>query len=124
MNLRKKIYIQVHKGYFVSRIIGNSNDLTDTCEGLIHPRTLAGDWEKIELGLKSIIRKHTNFMGYVFKPILLVHLVPKLEGGYSTSEMKIFNLLAISAGAHFCYMCLDKYDPLSDKELKDLFQYL
>ena len=116
---RKLIYIQVHKGYFVHKVFNGSESNKLLCSGLTHPRTLAGDWKEIESGLRNIIIIHTGVLRYVLKPLLLIHLVPKYEGGYSTSEVRLFQELGVSAGADFCYMCLDKYPPLSDHDLKN-----
>jgi len=123
MNLRKKLYIEVHKGKFTSRIVGTNERIETNCDQLYHPRTLAGDWEGIQKHLKVVISKHTSFIDKILKPTVLLHLVPKLEGGYTTSELRIFNQLCVAAGANFCLMCDDKYGPLSNEQLKEVFKF-
>jgi len=121
MKLRKGIYIKVYKGYFVARLVGVGADKRFDCAALNHPRTLAGDWQYLEKTISKIILEFCGSIGKLIKPILLVHLIPKFEGGYTTSEFAIFKQVGENAGAHFCFMCGNNYGPLEDKDIKDVF---
>ncbi|MDH5730296.1 MAG: hypothetical protein OEZ58_14965 [Gammaproteobacteria bacterium] len=121
MKLRRKIYIKVNKGYFLSRLVGGNDDQRFDCDALNHPRTLAGNWKDLEVAISEIILEYCGSIGRVIKPILLIHLIPKFDGGYTTSELAIFKQVGENAGAHICLMCDDKYGPLKNEELRDVF---
>ena len=109
MKFRRKIYIKVYQDRFVSRIFGNEHEEITLCNELSNSRTLLGDWRAIHK---------------IYKPVLLIHLIPTFEGGYTTSELRLFQELGQSAGAHFCFMCEDKYGPLSNEQIKAVFRVL
>jgi hypothetical protein len=122
MKLRRNIYIKVFRGHFLTRIVGADNDSRSECEGLSHPRTLAGDWREIESTFKKIIISHGSTYNRIIKPTLLVHLIPKFEGGYTSSELRLFQQVGVSAGANFCLICEDKYGPLTNEQLTSVFK--
>ena len=123
LSFRRKIYIKVYRGYFQSRESGSDNDLRTDCIGLSHNRTLLGDWREIEASLKQVLKKHCGIYDKLIKPIVLLHLVPSFEGGYTSSELRLFQEIGQSAGAHFCLLCEDKYGPLSNEQIKSVFNF-
>ena len=122
MSVRNKIYIEVHKGEFVSRKYGSSAKIHTKCNELNHPRTLAGNRDVLAKTLKDVLSKHTSIYDKIIKPVTLLHLVAKFEGGYTTSEISIFQQMCLEAGAGFCLMCDDEYDSLTDEQLKAVFK--
>lgn len=123
MTLRRKIYIKVYRGHFVSRRVGEISEEKTPCSELSHERTLLGDWREIERVLKQVIEKHSNLIHKLYKPVIIIHLIPSFEGGYTSSELRLFQELGKSAGAQFCLMCEDKYGPLTDEQLKTVFTF-
>ena len=124
MKFRRKIYIKVYQDRFVSRIFGNEHEEITLCNELSNSRTLLGDWRTLESSLKQVLSKHCQLIHKIYKPVLLIHLIPTFEGGYTTSELRLFQELGQSAGAHFCFMCEDKYGPLSNEQIKAVFRVL
>jgi len=120
MKFRKLVYIQVHPGYFVARVLGGPESIRRNCPGLDHPRTLAGDFHAIHEGLRGVIRELSTPLMKVIKPYALVHLVPRFEGGYTNIELRAFKEAVEAAGAHQGFLCDDKYGPLSDSQLSTI----
>jgi len=123
MSLRRKIYIEVHRGEFISRQTRTARTIHTQCSQLNHQRTLDGNCDEIVASLKEVLGKHCSMLDRVLKPIVLLHLVPKRDGGYTASELAIFKQLCEKAGAGFCLLCDDKYGPLTDAQLKEVFQF-
>lgn len=121
--MRKKIYIQVHKGYIVAKDIDSSAIFKMESTGLNHPRTIAGDFKEIEKVIAATLKHFCGVFSYIFKPVILVHLIPKYEGGYTNVELSAFQLAARAAGVSMCLMCDDKFGPLSENQLKETFKY-
>ncbi len=116
---RKVIYVQVHAGYFIARLIGDSRSVRRECQALAHPRTLAGDFTQIQAALASVFKEFWGPQMWLLKPHALIHLVPKVEGGYTNIELRAFKEAAECAGAKMSWMCTDKYGPLSDEQLAE-----
>lgn len=118
---RKVIYVQVYSGYFIVRLMGEDRSIRKECAALAHPRTLAGDFNQIQAVLASAFREVWSLQMSVFKPHALIHLVPKVEGGYTNIELRAFKDAAEGAGAKMGWMCTDKYGPLTDQQLSEVF---
>lgn len=104
--------------------MGEEHDETTLCKELSNSRTLLGDWRGLEHTLKQVLSKHCHLFHKIFKPVLLIHLIPTFDGGYTTSELRLFQELGKSAGAHFCFLCEDTYGPLSNEQIKTVFRVL
>jgi len=118
---RRIIYVQVHKGYFLVRLVGEVEGIRRDCSALSHPRTLAGNFAEIEKKLREIFAEIRTVQMRLRKPIALVHLIPKAEGGYTNIELRAFKDAAESAGASFGWLCDDKYGPLSETQIAEMF---
>lgn len=118
---RKVIYIQVHAGHIVASVVGDGRRVRRSCVALSHPRTLAGNFHEIVECLRGAIQELSNLRMRFMKPHVLVHLVPKMEGGYTNIELRAFKEAAVVAGAHMGWLCDDKYGPLSDHQVEEVF---
>jgi hypothetical protein len=87
---------------------------------LSHPRTLAGDFHAIHKGLRGILLELSTPMMKVIKPHALVHLVGKVQGGYTNIELRAFKEAVETAGARTGWLCDDKYEPLSDDQISEV----
>jgi hypothetical protein len=123
MRIRRYIYIKVYRGYFVTRLHGASDEKKFLCRGLNHPRTLAGDWRELEKVVTEIILFYGPIINRLIKPIVLFHFIAKQEGGYSSSELRTFQEVGRASGARFCLMCENKYGPLTNEQLSDVFKH-
>lgn len=118
------IYIKVHKGYIEARTYGEHNERKFYSNGLNHPRTLAGDIVEVEKAFKEAISAQPKKLLGLFAPNILIHLVPEMDGGYTTTELRFFKEAAVGGGAKKVYLMTDKYPPLKDAELYDAFKSL
>ena len=118
---RSVIYVQVCPGYFVARLHGDMSSTRVECQALSHPRTLAGDFRGIEVALKGLIKSFWTFRMWFLKPDMLLHFVQKVDGGYTNIELRAFKDAAESAGARMGWLCTDKYGPLTDEQLVEVF---
>ena len=119
---RKLVYLKIYKGYFLVRIVGESEEHRFECSGLEHPRTLAGDFEAIEKDFQKAFKNLWSWQMRIIKPKVLVHLIPKQEGGVTPIELRVFREAAAATGqAGFVLMLTgDKYGPLDDEQLREL----
>ena len=120
MRFRKLIYIQVYPGHFVARVYGGGEAIRRECNGLAHPRTLAGDFFAIQKGLRDIFDQLSTPWMKIVKPCALLHLVPRAEGGYTNIELRAFKEAVESSGARMGLLCDDKYGPLSDSQISEV----
>jgi hypothetical protein len=122
--MKKLIYIKVYKGYLEARTVGENTDKQYHSEGLNHPRSLAGKFVEVEEAFKNVISEQPKFLFGLVKPKVLVHLVPKMEGGYTELELRFFREAALGGGASEIYLLDDKYGPQQDHELSDVSKWL
>lgn len=119
--MRKHIYIKIENNRILARLVGQDKDIEFPVEGVKHPRTIASDYDEIKKSLARVIKSYRDILSYIFKPVVLIHLIPMYEGGYTKIELYAFQKAAMKAGA-ICLMCDDKYAPLSNSELKEVFE--
>lgn len=118
---RKIFYVQVHPGHFIVRVHGETRSVQRRCSGLDHPRTLAGDFTQLHEALAGIFKElRTPFM-WLVKPDALVHLIPRVEGGYTNIELRAFKEAASAAGARWVFLCDDRDGPLSEQQVAEVF---
>lgn len=115
---RPLIYIQVHPGHFIARRVGTGLSVRSDCSGLVHPRTLMGDFEAVHKAFQSALRELCPW-GRLIKPRALVHLPPDVEGGYTNVELRAFKEAAEMAGASFSFMSTFER-PHTDQELAEI----
>jgi len=118
---RQVIYVQVYVGYFLARVAGESRTIRRDCAGLIHPRTLFGDYNTIQAAMNDILKEFRTLQTYILKPHVLVHAIPKFEGGYTPIELRAFREVALVAGAGIPWLLDDRQGPLDDQQLSEIF---
>lgn len=118
------IYIKVHKGYIEARTYGELNERKFYSNGLNHPRTLAGDYVDVEKAFKDALSSQPKKWLGLSVPNVLIHLVPEMEGGYTSTELRFFKEAAVGGGARKVYLMTDKYPPLKDADLHETFKSL
>jgi hypothetical protein len=119
---RKVIYVQVQRGHFIARLIGGGKTVRRDSPALSHPRTLAGDYLQIQEALRGIFKELWVPQMWLRRPFALIHLIPKAEGGYTSIELRAFKEAAEGAGAKMGWLCDDKYGPLSEQQVADVFK--
>ena len=120
LNLRQTIYAQVCAGQIMARIVGSDTFVHVDCDALMNPRTLMGDYDKIEGAFKRTVSELRSKRRMLLKPKILIHLLPKFEGGYTDVELRAFREVGISAGCAEAWMLVD-YDPVPDEDIQMLF---
>lgn len=118
------VYIKVFKGYIEARTYGENNEKKFYSNGLNHLRSLAGDFEEVEKTFKKAFSEQPRKWLGLIKPNVLVHLVPKMEGGYTPTELRFFREAAHGGGAIKVYLMTDQYPPLKDAELYETYKTL
>jgi hypothetical protein len=98
---RPVVYVQLHEGCFAARRAGDSRATRRDCPGLSHPRTLAADFDQIKETL-SLLFKELLPRTRIRRPHALLHFVPRVEGGYTTVELRGFKQAAAAVGVSFC----------------------
>mgnify|MGYP000037913248 FL=1 len=122
--MKRLIYIKFYKGYLEARTVGLNNERQFNSEGLSHPRSLAGKFIEVENTFKKAISAQPKVLFGFFKPNVLVHLVPEMEGGYTELELRFFREAALSGGASQIFLLDNKFGPQSDSELQDIKKWL
>lgn len=113
--MRPLIYLQIHRGHFTARRIGNGKVVSMKCAGLDHPRTLMGDIHSVESSFASAIKQLLPRFS-LLKPRGLLHLVPVYEGGYTNVETRAFKEAGDASGVIFNHLStLDR--PHTDAEV-------
>jgi hypothetical protein len=115
--MRNLVYIKVHKGFIEARTCGENNEKKYYSSGLNHPRSLADDFIEVEKAFKSALSEQPKKWLGLITPKVLVHLVPKMEGGYTPAERRFFREAALGGGAKEVYMVTDNLPPLKDNEI-------
>jgi len=118
--MKKLVYIKVYEGFLQARTYSAGNERVYRSEGLNHPRTLAGDFKKVEETFKKAISCQPKVLFGLIRPIVLIHLIPEMDGGYTDFELRFFREAALAGGASDVYLMTDKYGPLPDSKLEDV----
>lgn len=118
--MKNMIYLKVYKGYIEVRTVGESNEQKFYSKGLNHPRSLAGDFFEVESTVKEAISKQPKTLFGLFKPVVIIHLVPAAEGGYTMLEEKFFRESVISSGVSKVIFLKEERKTLSDEQLHQL----
>jgi hypothetical protein len=116
---RTLIYVQIHPGYFIARISGQSRNVKRDCQGLIHPRTLAGSFRLISHSVRELFKELKIPFPWFGRPDVLMHLFADPEGGYTDIELRAFREAMVNAGAGDVFLCTDgRLPPFSDSALE------
>ena len=118
--MRPLIYIQVYRGYFIAKHLGNGKSVRKECVGLEHPRTLMGDFHKVQESFAVALKELLPWINFL-KPKGLVHLMPIYEGGYTNVETRAFKEAGEMAGINFAFLStLDR--PHTDSEILEVME--
>ena len=118
--MRPLIYIQVHRGHFIAKNIGSGKAVQRECAGLEHPRTLMGDFHKVQESFSAALKELLPPLN-LLKPRGLLHLVPVYEGGYTNVETRAFKEAGEMAGINFAFLStLDR--PHTDSEVQEVLR--
>jgi hypothetical protein len=118
--MRPLIYIQVHRGYFIAKHLGNGKTLRMECAGLNHPRTLMGDFHEVQRSFEAALKELLPPIR-LLKPKGLVHLVPAYEGGYTNFQTRAFKEAGEMAGINFAFLSTQDR-PHTDSEVLEVLQ--
>jgi len=77
-----------------------------------------GDFADVSASLKEVFKEIG--VRWWLKPRVLIHLIPKADGGYTKVELRAFREAAEIAGAGRVFLLTD-HAPVSDAELGKLF---
>lgn len=119
MLLRRFVYVQVHRGYFIARVVGGTAQVSHECAELNHPRSLFNKFEPIRAAFASTFRELGAFRFGCIRPAGLVHLIEEMEGGYTQAELRAFREAAEAAGMRNVLMLDDKHGPVTDDQLAE-----
>ena len=118
------MYFQVDVGTVVGKGIPTGRTVTKKCGGLLHPRTLMGDFVSIESCFGELIRE-LNTGGFLSSaPTIIVHLIPIVEGGYTEVEIRAFKEAAAGAGAREVILTDDNAKLTDDQIVNRSFRML
>lgn len=110
------IYLEVRQGYIKATELNSRKEVTKSCDGLSHPRTLMGDFVAIEACIKSIVNEMAP-KSFMRGPItVFVHLLERAEGGFTNVEVRAFKEAALGAGAHMAKLP-NHLSPLTKEQL-------
>lgn len=108
-------YVQVRENRFDIRNVGDGRAYHATASPpFSHPRMLVGDFTAAQACLKSLADQARG-SGFALKTEMLIHPMEKLEGGMTQIESRVFQELALGAGASKAAVWLGA--PLSDAEV-------
>ncbi len=111
------IYVTVSNGRLTAQVIGDTKSVTLMSNGLSHPRSLMGDYNVVESCMKDALNQLGSKGWFRRSPIVLTHLLPKVEGGYTNVELRAFREAALGAGAAQSYLLAD-YPQLKTNDIE------
>jgi hypothetical protein len=116
---RPIVYFTVSPGTLNAQVVGSSERATVLSPALSHPRTLMGDFTAIESAMKEALSKLGLRGAFKRAPVVLTHLLPAAEGGYTNVELRAFREAALGAGAAQSWLLAD-HPPLSATDVADI----
>lgn len=97
--LRRTLYVQVRENRLDIRTVDDGRSFHAVASPpFSHPRMLVGDFTAAEACLKALVAKARG-SGLVLKTDMIIHPMDKLEGGLTQIESRVFQELAMGAGA-------------------------
>lgn len=69
-----------------------------------HPRTPMGSFQETEKAFSQLLNKVSPKSFFKPSPVVYVHLIDEVEGGYTDVELRAFKEAALGAGAREVYM--------------------
>ena len=74
-----------------------------------------GEFYEMKKSLRKVLEQLGLRRWYMAKPVVLVHLIPKVEGGYTNVELRAFREAMLAAGVGEVYLLID-HPPLTAHE--------
>jgi hypothetical protein len=118
--LRKFVYVKVYPGQLVARVFGEPREFAVDCAGLVHPRSLIGTYDGLVESFAKVVAESGAISLLFIQPRVLIHLISKVDGGYTQPELRACRQAAIAAGFVSPLLCGSEYGPLSDRELEEI----
>lgn len=116
---RPLVYIQVSSGQLVAQIVGTTERATVHSSALAHPRSLMGDFIGVEAAIREVLAK-LGLRGWFRRaPVVLTHLLPQVEGGYTNVELRAFREAVLGAGASQSWLLAD-HPPLTANDVESV----
>lgn len=112
------LYFQISAGAITGKETASGLTVIKKCSGLLHPRTLMGDFVSIETGFREIVNELSSGRLLAVSPSIVVHLPPGVEGGYTNVEIRAFKEAAFGAGGREVFVT-DNAAPLTDEQIKN-----
>ena len=120
LKLRNLIYAIVSAGQIEGRVVGTDVAVTLTSAALSNKRTLMGNYVQVEALITDLVRQLRRSHRMWLRPKILIHLLPKFEGGYTDVELQAFREAGTAAGCAEVWLLAD-HDVATDEELESLF---
>ena len=113
------------RGWIQARTSGASRETELVCDALTHPRTLANDFTGLVEGFRQALHPQPKKYWGLLKPMILVHLIPEMDGGYTDAELRFFREAAYEASkSTHIFLATSEYGPLSDQQLEAVIDVL
>lgn len=114
--LTKNLYIQVRENHFTVRNLEDSRSFQKTANPpFSHPRMLVGNFSAAQACIKALVSEARG-SGFALRTQVLIHPLEKVEGGLTQIEERMFEELAVGAGASKVLVWIGPL--LSDSEAK------
>lgn len=105
---RPVVYLKFHHGTLEAEMVGEAVSTRVDSTALAHSRSLMGDFLGVEAAVREAFVKLGLLHWYSRAPIAVVHLVPKVEGGYTNVEARAFREAVYGAGAKEIHVITDQ----------------
>lgn len=122
MLFRPLVYLQVSQGAVRSSLVGAGESFLVASQGLSHPRTLMGDFVAVQEAIRESLQKAGVGGWFRRSPVVLVHLLPEPEGGYTNVELRAFREAALGAGAAQAWL-LTNHPVLSSQDRESITKH-
>lgn len=123
MLFRPLVYFTVSPGTLNAQIVGSNERATVLSAAFSHPRSLMGDFTAVESAMKEALAKLGMKGTFKRAPVVLTHLLPEVEGGYTNVELRAFREAALGAGASQSWL-LANHPPLSVTDVAEIKKHL
>ncbi|MCL1038212.1 hypothetical protein L2750_13760 [Shewanella submarina] len=94
----QNIYYQIRRDGIKAVNIETGMSAVRACPALSHPRSLMGDFVKVEACIKEVTKEVTARLLFQLAPVGIAHLMEMGEGGYTNVEIRAFREAFMGAG--------------------------
>lgn len=103
-NFSNHVYLLVSNGIVKATELKSGAYTEMNLPSSSHPRTPMGSFKETEKAFTQILNKVSPKSVFKPAPVAYVHLINKVEGGYTDVELRAFKEAALGAGAREVYM--------------------